>query len=305
LVRSQLRQRFFGGVFMPIPRSQEDIEAEIASALVDYDDDVGAAWGRMRIEPERWPCPAGPREPGGFWVVALVDDRALWFNDIEEGFNWSRYATRGTLDEYLCDQTSFAEILERIAREQSAAAREQLRESGVPVDLRGAGAIGRRQTTYWDVAAATGPRYRIHFRDKAEFVLADSKYQTIEIRDIHPLLVQYAEPARTLYFSGTPLRPREVSLGVERAIRDASGSWRGLQDYAASPETVERVLRGGHGMLMRAPASICSLAAKLLEGAGIQCSILGDARPRVGMKALLLDRSYVVAGGFAFESIES
>ncbi len=282
---------------------REDLDAEIANALAAYDDEIRAAWNRIRIEPERWLCPAGPHQPEGFWVVALDDDQALFFNDIEEGFNWSRYRTRGTLDEYGCNQDSFTELLERMARAQGEARRAQLRESDVPAVLRTAGTITFRQSTYWDVLAATGDAYRIHFRDKAEFVFADPAYETIEIRSVHPLLVKYDEPSRSLYFSGAPSRPTELSHELEAAVRNASESWRGLEDCGTSIAGIERSLRSGHGMLMTAPESLATIAASVLEAAGVQCSIFGNAPARPGKRVLLLGRSYVVAGGFAFERL--
>jgi len=40
----------------------------------------------------------------GFWVVALVGRTVIWYNDIEEGFNRSRYSAYGTIDDYWCNQ---------------------------------------------------------------------------------------------------------------------------------------------------------------------------------------------------------
>lgn len=276
--------------------ARDEIETEIADALADYGAEVRAVWERIRIAPERW----SSRE-GEFWVVAIDGDQALWFDDIHEAFNWSSYSTRGTLDVAGCEQLSFAQHLEQIAHKHSETARARLVESGVPAELRGPGSITLRQSTYWDVTATSGAAYRIHFRDKAELVFADSMYETIEIHDQHPLLMQYDEPHRSLYFVGTTQRPHELSIAVDRSIRDASGSWRGLRDYKSNVEAAERSLRSGHGLFVAAPATICSVVAAVLEAEGVQCSILGDAPARPGKRALLLGRSYVIASGFAFE----
>jgi hypothetical protein len=40
---------------------------------------------------------------GGFWVVAIVGQTVIWYNDIEEGFNRSRYSAYGTIDDYWCN----------------------------------------------------------------------------------------------------------------------------------------------------------------------------------------------------------
>lgn len=281
--------------------SRKNIDSMIANTLAEYDDAVRAEWERIRIEPERWRCSPWGDHTGGFWAVAIDDGRVLWFNEIEEGFNWSRYSTRGTIDEYLCNQTELATILEQIAQANSERTRARLRESDVPTELAGPGTIAFRQTTYWDVQARAGARYRIYFRGKVEVAFAGTDYPSIAIHDQHPLLVEYAAPIRSLYFSGTPLGPRGVVEEIDRAIRADSSSWRALHDYADSNDAVERLLRAGHGLLMNAPEPVCAVAAQVLESHGVRCSILGHAPPRSGMRALLLGRSYVIAAGFAFE----
>jgi hypothetical protein len=281
--------------------TRKDIDSMIAKELAEYDDAVRSEWERIRIEPEQWRCSPWGDETGGFWAVAIDDGQVLWFNDIEEGFNWSRYSTRGIIDEYFCNQDEFEMILERIAQQKSERTRARLREGDVPAELAGPGAIEARQTTYWEVRSRAGARYRIHFRDKAEFAFAGAEYPSIDIYDRHPLLVQHEAPRRSLYFTGTPLRPRSVAGDIEHAIRADSASWRGLHEYAGTADAVERLLGAGHGMLMGAPEPVCAVAARVLEAAGVQCSILGHTQARPVMRVLVLGRSYVVAVGFAFE----
>jgi hypothetical protein len=282
--------------------SRQQVDSMIARALAAYDDAVRSEWERIRIEPEKWRCSPWGDATGGFWAVAIDDGRVLWFNDIEEGFNWSRYSTRGTIDEYFCNQDELEIIFERIAEQNSERTRARLREGDVPTEIAGPGTIEVRQTTYWVVKSRAGARYRIHFRDKAEFAFAGAEYPSIEIHDRHPLLVQYEAPNRSLYFSGRPLGAQSVADEVERAIRADSSSWRSLHEYAGSTKAVERLLNAGHGMLMNAPESVCKVAAQVLEAHGVRCSILGHAPARPGMRVLLLGRSYVIAAGFAFDT---
>src|ERR1700690_3452495 len=101
------------------PLSREALDSMIATALAEYDDDVRAAWARIRIEPEKWQCSPWGDEGRGFWAVAIADDRVLWYNDIEEGFNRSAFSERGTIDEYTCNEASFTDILDDIERERS------------------------------------------------------------------------------------------------------------------------------------------------------------------------------------------
>jgi len=256
----------------------------IANALAAYDDAVRSEWERIRIEPEKWRCSPWGDETGGFWAVAIDGDQVLWFNDIEEGFNWSRYSTRGTIDEYFCNQDELEMIFERIAQQNSERSRAGLREGDVPPALACPGTIVARQTTYWEVESRAGERYRIHFRDKAEFAFVGAEYPSVEIHDRHPLLVQFDSPNRSLYFTGRPLKPRSVAEEVDRAIRADSSSWRGLHEYAGSTDAVERLLSAGHGMLMDAPEPVCAVAARVLEAAGVQCSILGRAPARTSVR---------------------
>jgi hypothetical protein len=61
-------------------------------------------WEAIRIEPEKWQQHPYGDQGAGFWVVALVGRTVVWYNDIEEGFNRSRYSTYGTIDDYWCNQ---------------------------------------------------------------------------------------------------------------------------------------------------------------------------------------------------------
>ena len=223
----------------------------------------------------------------------------LWFNAVEEGFNWSRFSSTGTIDEYLCEQHEFDRILERLARANSEAARATLREGDVPPEISGPGTIVRRQTTYWEVRAASDAVYRVHFRDEVEAVSSSADYSRIELAVRHPLLARYHKPARSLYFAGTPLRPTIVAERLDRVIRDMSETWRGLADI----ESVGRKLQSGHGMLMEAPESVCAAVSAALEGEGVQTSTLGSTPAQhFGKQVLVLGRSYVIASAFAFEN---
>jgi hypothetical protein len=286
---------------MSAPLSRQDIDSMIAKAIAEYDDEVRAEWARIRIDPEQWRCRVSGDTWSTFWVVALDDGRALWFNDFEEGFNWSRFSSHGTLDEYWCDQTELSEILEQFAEVNSELVRARVRESDVPVSLAGSGTIVLRQSTYWEIRPSSGATYRVHFRAKVEFAFQAAAYPSVELTNRHPLLAQYDEPFRSLYFSGTPRRPSAAADNLERAILEMSQSWRSLRDYAGNAEAVERRLRSGHGMLMEAPEGVCAVAASVLEAEGVQCSILGNAPSRPGKRVLLLGRNYVIASGFAFE----
>lgn len=64
-------------------------------------------WDAICVHPEKWQQHPYGNLGGGFWVVALIGRTAIWFNDIEDGFNRSNYVQAGTIpdNEYWCDQT--------------------------------------------------------------------------------------------------------------------------------------------------------------------------------------------------------
>ena len=61
-------------------------------------------WNAIRVEPQKWQLHPWGDLGGGFWVVGVIGCHVVWFNDIERGFNISRYATAGTIAGYYCNQ---------------------------------------------------------------------------------------------------------------------------------------------------------------------------------------------------------
>ncbi|ASZ14769.1 hypothetical protein CK934_02150 [Chitinophaga sp. MD30] len=61
-------------------------------------------WLTIKIDPAKWEEEEYGAEGNGFWVVALIGNRVIWYNDIEEGFNISTYKKYGTIAEYWCNQ---------------------------------------------------------------------------------------------------------------------------------------------------------------------------------------------------------
>jgi hypothetical protein len=71
-------------------------------------------WNAIRIEPERWAQTPWGKEGGGFWAVGVFGRLVIWFNDIEGGFNVSKYRIYREIEEYLCDQSELEDKLEKI-----------------------------------------------------------------------------------------------------------------------------------------------------------------------------------------------
>jgi hypothetical protein len=86
------------------PITETALLARVAQGEARMDEAQRRLWRAIRIDPEKWQQhPYG--DPGmGFWVVAIVGRTVVWYNDIEDGFNRSRYASYGVIDDYWCNQ---------------------------------------------------------------------------------------------------------------------------------------------------------------------------------------------------------
>jgi hypothetical protein len=92
----------------------EELNDLIAKSVSQMDRPVRDLWDLVRLDlPVKWQLPPWGDEGGGFWVVAIFGQQAVWYNDIEDGFNVSRYSTCGLLDEYWCSHDELHHALYR------------------------------------------------------------------------------------------------------------------------------------------------------------------------------------------------
>ncbi|WP_417535056.1 hypothetical protein [Marinobacterium stanieri] len=61
-------------------------------------------WEVIKVIPEKWAQEPWGNEGKGFWVVAVVGQTVIWFNDIEDGFNRSQFEEFGRIKDYFCNQ---------------------------------------------------------------------------------------------------------------------------------------------------------------------------------------------------------
>jgi hypothetical protein len=71
-------------------------------------------WEVIRVPPEKWALAPYGNNGGGFWVVGVMGRRVVWYNDIEEGFNRSRYERYGTISDYYCNQDDLEIAIQRL-----------------------------------------------------------------------------------------------------------------------------------------------------------------------------------------------
>lgn len=86
------------------PISEADLRDRIISAEGRMSPGGYRLWEAINIPPQKWTEQTHGTVGGGFWVVAIIGNKVIWFNDIEDGFNCSSYAVVGKLAEYFCNQ---------------------------------------------------------------------------------------------------------------------------------------------------------------------------------------------------------
>jgi hypothetical protein len=117
------------------PISLANLEALIASDLAACTDEQRAWVARVAFPPEKWSQSPWGDLGGGFWALAVNEDRVLWYNDIEDGFNVSRFTRRGEIPEdgYWCNQSSLGPALGALLVNSSGGCGPP--QPGLPEDL--------------------------------------------------------------------------------------------------------------------------------------------------------------------------
>jgi len=67
-------------------------------------------WERIRIEPNRW---SQEQYSGGkqFWVIGVLGNRCLYFNEVEGGWGWGRYEQWGKISVYHWQQDEIHHVV--------------------------------------------------------------------------------------------------------------------------------------------------------------------------------------------------
>lgn len=74
-------------------------------------------WDYIKVSPRKWRQSPMGDEGGGFWVVAIIGNSCIYYNDIEEGFNRSTYTDFGGINEYECNQSDLLSYISALHRD--------------------------------------------------------------------------------------------------------------------------------------------------------------------------------------------
>ena len=74
-------------------------------------------WEVIKIPPQNWQQHPWGDKVGGFWAVAILGQTVVWFNNIEEGFNRSRYDQPGVIRAYWCNQDELGFVMQYLLDE--------------------------------------------------------------------------------------------------------------------------------------------------------------------------------------------
>ena len=94
---------FVGSMWQPL--SEHKLADMIEEAELFMSAGCRRFWDYVKINPQKWRLSPEGDEGGGFWVVAVIGSTCVYYNDIEEGFNFSSYKSFGQIDEYSCSQS--------------------------------------------------------------------------------------------------------------------------------------------------------------------------------------------------------
>ena len=73
-------------------------------------------WERIRIHPQKWIEKKFGKGCGGFWVVGILGNNIIWYNELEDGFIISEYESFGTISTYNSAEQKLSFLIEQIIR---------------------------------------------------------------------------------------------------------------------------------------------------------------------------------------------
>jgi hypothetical protein len=98
------------------PINREELTGLISAATADLDAPSRRFWELICVPPAKWKLSPWGDLGGGFWIVAILGTNVIWYNDIEDGFNISRFDTVGVIAEYFCNHDELQHSVHSLRR---------------------------------------------------------------------------------------------------------------------------------------------------------------------------------------------
>ena len=87
-------------------------DIEYCNIILSLKPDCLKFWEYIRIPPEIWVEKTMGEKGGGFWVVGIAGKSAIYYNYVEDGFNFSSFTNYGELDGLNANQVELYELIE-------------------------------------------------------------------------------------------------------------------------------------------------------------------------------------------------
>lgn len=136
-------------------------------------------------------------------------------------------------------------------------------------------------------------------------------FQSLQIRDEHPLLHQYNTTPSAVFFRGKPTDPNRLFIDIMQAYASTFGPWRQIPQYLNQSKPLFNLLASDGDLLGEMPEPLADNIIKTLESHDIEYKrVVGEKidptdehdRSRL-RKVMLIDDSYIVALDFTVEEL--
>ena len=91
--------------------SRDDLNELLNESFGEMEPELFRLWDLINVPPVMWRDHPWNNPCHGYWVVAVLGQLAIWYNDREDGFQVNHFRIYGTLDEYGCQQDELHHIL--------------------------------------------------------------------------------------------------------------------------------------------------------------------------------------------------
>jgi hypothetical protein len=104
-------------MWAPVNKSRILKDIEYCDDILFSNPDCLKFWEYIKIQPEKWTEKTMGEDGGGFWVVAILGKSVIYYNDIEEGYNFSSFTKYGEIDHYYPNQMELYQMIESLYEE--------------------------------------------------------------------------------------------------------------------------------------------------------------------------------------------